>query len=951
MTLDEKIGQLFMIEIHCDRGPGEDNENLKIIRRYAPGGVLIFSGTPEEEVNLLERLQSASKIPLLVGLDGEHGVGWRLKGPMTFPQMQTLGAIDDDSLIMECGAAIARHCRAVGVNINFAPDADVNSNPLNPIIGVRSFGEIPENVGRKAIAYMDGCISEGVVPVAKHFPGHGDTYSDSHLDLPIVKRSREMLQTTEFIPFEMLIEAGTLGIMTGHISFPALDSSGISSSLSPLVVKGLLTDYMGFNGLKFTDALNMKGATKKSKKGETELQALLAGNDVLLYPENIGAAFKAIKKAVEDGRISESEIDRHVEKIMQLKRVLYGDDLTLYEPPSKNPDTLYRELHTLGDSLLREKLYAKALTLIRNEEDLLPLRRPDTLRIATLYYNSPIIEEIQDIFAHYAEVTPISSQGMTLSEIEESLKDYGHIIIYNATAGNNKDNNYGFSIELLQLIDRISAEKRVILYHPATPYGVANYMNTNLDAVLIGYEKTPEARRAFAQAIFGGIDIEGVLPVSVSPKYPAGYSIKRSRTRLGYGRPEYVNLSSERLKSIDSICMEVIKQKAAPGCEVLIAKDGVIVYDKAFGTHTYDSKIKNSPGDYYDVASVTKVTATLSAVMQMYDERRFSLSSRISALCKGFDFTENKDDITFAHILCHNSGFPAGIPFLAKAIDTTSIKRNPRTGKLENITANTKYRFRPNTVSNTPRKGYIKCCDNLYVHPSYIDTCYKWIGECSVSEPKKYWYSDLNFIILGKFVESCVDTTLDVYCRDNIFIPIGALRTGFATTLSMNSSEVVPSNIDKIYKRGLIQGVVHDPTAALFGGVSGHAGLFSTAEDLAKIMDMYMQHGEYGGEHIIDSTTVTLFSSATLFENNRRGIGFDKPEPNPEKKSPTCREASLSSFGQAGFTGTMVWCDPEYSLIYIFLSNRTYPDENNQKLTRMNARTAVQQVAYQAIIQ
>lgn len=955
MTLEEKIGQLFMIDVYSNKSEADYSKYCQLVSRYNLGGVIFFQGTAHKQIELIKRLQASARIPLLVGLDAEHGAGWRLKGSMTYPQMQTLGAISDDSVTYRIAATIARHCKLSGVNINFAPDADVNNNPQNPVINTRSFGENPERVAKHAIEYISGTISEGVIPVAKHFPGHGDTESDSHHTLPLVDKSINALDSIELYPFKRVINAGCPAIMTGHLNVPAMDSLTTSASLSHKIVTEWLNDSLMFSGYKFTDALNMKGARGDLPIGETDVQALIAGNDILLFPENVEKGIEAIKTAVAEGRITEAQIDYHLKKVFELKRIFYGEDGFIADSLISDSVALHRAMHTATDSMLRDLAYKKAITLIRNENNLIPLKSIDTLKIAVLYMNTPVVKEFQEYVEKYANATPIVSHGHTTTSLAGRLKPYNCIIVYNGAANNRSSSNYGYSVLLAQLIDRIEKEKSIIVYHPATPYGIDKYTHHDCNAIIIGYEKCAEANRAGAQAIFGGIDITGKLPVTINEIYREGDGIETSKIRLGYAVPEELNINSERLQAIDSIADFAIKQKATPGCQVLIAKDGYIIYNKCFGSHTYKGTTPNRSTDLYDLASVTKVTATLPAIMHLYSEGRISLEDSIYEYCP--DMVDSlKAGITLFNLLAHESRLPSGIPFIAKAIDMKSVNNKLFSSRYSsifnkrvkaNLYINPRYRFNPNTLAKGKREGYVQRSGNLYMHPSFMDSCRIWIHDVELNKRNGYLYSDLNFIILGRIAESITNSSLYNYAQSNIYNKLGANHTTYYPTQIVQKNSIIPSSIDNIYGRGEIHGTVHDPSAAILGGECGHAGLFSTAEDLAKIMQMYLQLGYYGGEQIIDSAIVAQFTMRNGL--NRRGLGFDKPAEEPGQPSPATEEASPESYGHLGFTGTMVWNDPIHNLTYIFLSNKSYPDEYNSRLVDENIRTNIQHIIYQAI--
>lgn len=956
MSLEEKIGQLFMIAAYSNRNEAYEDNIENLIRKYQIGGLIFFQGEPTRQVNLTNRYQKASKYPLLIGMDAEHGIGWRLKTGMEFPKMLIDGAISNDSLIYRLGATIARQCRELGVHVNFAPVVDINSNPQNPIIGMRSFGEDREEVTRKAIQYINGTLSCGVLPVAKHFPGHGDTDVDSHKALPAIVHPFLRLDSIELYPYRQMIKTQLPAIMVAHLNVPALDTTGLPASLSPRIVNSFLKQELRFDGLCFTDAMNMKGATQGLKPGEAEVKALLAGNDILLFPESLEKAVTAIREAIRDSLLPESLLEEKCRKILTAKQKYVFPHL---QPVST--EGLWSRLNTPQDFAVKQELYKEAITLIKNNDSLLPLKRLDTLRIASINFGGKTLNNFQTQLSRYTSVEhfmcPSNLTNDDINQWKAKLNKYNCIIFYNTQATNNPSKNFGYSNDLARLISGMSG-KRIILCHPGTPYGLKNYVPIPMDAVLLNYEKNLYAEQYAAQAIFGGISIRGKLPVSINPRYPSGYSIQTLKNRLGYQSPEMCGISSVQMAKIDSLCQIAIRTKATPGCQVLVAKDGYVFYNKAFGYNTYKKETPNHTSNIYDLASVTKITATLPAVMKLYDEQKIALDSPLSDYYTALKNT-NKKDLTVSEILYHNAGLKTFIPFFIDAVDKKSLPgpffstvkspRNPVKLK-DKLYVNLNYQFRDSTISNTPKNGYQYLEPGLYIYPAFQDTIINTILNSDLLPTKNYAYSDLGFILLKFAVEEITQKGLDEYCKNTFYKKLGMNNTDFRGTERLNSKYIIPSNVDKLYRKTEIKGCVHDPAAALLGGVAGHAGLFSTADDLAKLSEMYLSKGVYGGEVYFSSATVDTFTQKnTVFPNNRRALGFDKPETDSTKLGPTCRLAPACSYGHTGFTGIFTWCDPENKLIYIFLSNRTYPDEFNTKLSEENIRTKIQEVIYQSL--
>lgn len=956
MTLDEKIGQLFMIAVYSNKDKEYQEKIESIIRKYHIGGLIFFQGDPVKQTGLVNACQKISKYPLLIGIDAEHGLGWRLETAMEFPKMLINGAVTDDSLIYRLGQAIAHHCRETGVHINFAPVADINNNPANPVIGMRSFGENPENVYRKTAMYIAGSLSAHVLPVAKHFPGHGDTDTDSHLSLPVIPYPLARLDSIELYPFKKLIRDSLPAIMVAHLNVKALDTAQLPATLSPRIVRYWLHDQFGFNGLCFTDAMNMKGASQGLEKGEAEVKALLAGNDILLFPENIDRAVSQIKKAVKDSLISEEEIETRCRKILHAKQQ--------YVLPCSLPlktDQLWSRINRPEDFALKQELYKNAITLIKNDADILPLKRLDTLKIASLNFGAGEINTFQTTLDKYARVkhfvSPKNLSEEALRKLAQKLAPYNCIILYNNSASDRISRQFGYSPDLSKLITLLKG-KKIILCHPAIPYGLKSYVHLPIDAILVSYEDHLYPRQYAAQAIFGGIPVSGRLPVSITPDYPAGTGISTIKSRLGYELPEMCGISGQSLAAIDSICEAAIRIKSTPGCQVLIAKDNYIIYNKAFGYNTYEKQKANHTSNIYDIASVTKIAATLPVIMQLCDQGKIAIDT---PACRYYPalLGSDKENITLKEILAHNAGLKSFFPAFSEPIDTEKLpgplfSKKPtkyHTQKLkDHLFVNPGYRFRDSTLSRTSLPGYQPFTPGLYIFTGYRDSIMSKMIRTELNPKKEYTYSDLGFIFLQKIAETQTGTSLDVLAKTCFFDKLGACHTDFLAEERLTKEYIVPSCIDKLYRKKELKGYVHDPTAAVLGGIAGHAGLFSTAEDLAKIMALYLNKGNYGGEQLLTPATLELFTQKTdCFPENRRGLGFDKPETDEKKIGPTCKEAPASSYGHTGFTGTMAWADPENQLVYIFLSNRTYPSEFNTKLSDENIRTNIQSVIYRAL--
>lgn len=939
LSPDERLGQLFMVIAN----PKSDAANMKRLIRYVEemkiGGILFHKGDPVTQADVTNRLQKLSKVPMLVALDGEWGLSMRLSNTTRFPKNMMLGAIENDTLLYEYGKEVARQCKEMGIHINFAPDIDVNSNTANPVIGLRSFGETPEIVTEKGLAYAAGLESEGIISVAKHFPGHGDTSEDSHYTLPTVHQSRARLDSVELYPFKKYIESGFAGVMTGHLKIPSLDKSNEPTSLSSRIVTDLLQKEFGFSGLCFTDALAMKGASEK-KEDNPSLKALLAGNDILLAPAAPLSDFEAIKQMVADGKFDKKIIADRCKKVLQYK---YIAGLSEYKPVQLQG--LSQRLNSPHAEWLAQKLNAEAVTLLKNDSSFLPLKNLDKNKIALLSVGETTSCDFQEMASRYASVArfqlPRNATARQVDTLYAALEKYDVIICGIHTV------RIPESLQLRKLV----ARKKVVYAFFTLPYFCKEYKASlrNARGVVMAYENTPMAQQYAAQLIFGGIPAKGKLSVSIPSLYYAGTGEFTQKTRLGYFQPEEVGVNAAGLSEIDKIVKEGLDEKAYPGCQVLVAKDGMIIYQKAFGYYDYSANEKVSLASVYDLASSSKAAGTLPALMKAYDMKKFTLNSKIADFIPELKASD-KEDLRIKELLYHQSGVTPTINFYVDAVDKDSYKGSLYSLKHDaghpvQFDARTyvrdKFSFLPGIVSFVPKKGYsLEVAKNFYVHTSFTDTIIREIKDSKLRNRGKYKYSCVNFIMLKMMVENQTKQPMDQFLYKNFYFPLGAVSTRYTPLQYMDTSLIVPTEEDKFLRKQVLRGHVHDESAAFQGGVSGNAGLFSNANDLAKLLQMYLDAGSYGGERYLTPSTTRLFTqskSATC----RRGLGFDKPSG--DGLIPLC------TYGHTGFTGTCFWVDPAHNLIYIFLSNRTYPNRSNTKLMTLEIRPRIQEAIYKAI--
>jgi beta-glucosidase-like glycosyl hydrolase/CubicO group peptidase (beta-lactamase class C family) len=910
MTLDEKIGQLFMIT--TDPGSSHNDKILKYIREQKIGGLLFSKGTLEDQARSVNLYQQSSRVPLLISFDGEWGLSMRLENTPQFPKNMMLGAITNNHLIQLYGAEMGRECRELGVHVNFAPVLDVNSNPDNPVIGNRSFGENQRLVTEKSIAYSRGLESCGVMAVGKHFPGHGDTSEDSHKTLPAVNSSKKHIEDIELFPFKEFIEEGFSGIMTGHLSVPALDNtSRLPTSLSPKIVDRLLKKELKFKGLAFTDALVMKGATVNAKKSIC-VQALIAGNDILLNPEHPALEIAEVKRAVELGVINLSTIEERCLKVLAYKYITGLNNLKPIEINGLN-----ERINSDYSKWLIQKLNDEAVTLLKNKERQIPVKNPGKKKIAVLSIGADNNAAFQNRLALYGTFdffSVASTDAKTgFSCVFEQLKTYDEVIcaIYSAKQSDFSE------------LQNLAKQKNTNLCFFTLPYSLAQFKQSIAAAksVIVAYEDTPGAQQAAAELIMGGIPAKGKLPVNIPNLFDSGDGLKTEKVRLSYKEAIEAKMSPETLRKIESIVKEGIDNQAFPGCQVLVAKDGIVVYNQSFGSFDYIGTRPVRNTDVYDLASVTKTLATLLAVMKLYDTKKITLSDKISRFVRELKHSD-KENLTIQSALFHETRLPAFIPFYQSLAGTM--------------------------VSSRPTAGIEKqVADQFYIKTDFQKDVMNEIVKVKLKQKNGYLYSDLNFMLLKEIVENISGQTLDNFLDHWLYAGLGANFTGFLPLRKIPKENIAPTEYDETWRKQLLVGYPHDEAAAVMGGVSGNAGLFSNANDLAKALQMLLYEGEYGDEKYLSKETVKLFTK-TKSAHSHRGLGFDKP--NTENPGKTISlSASASTYGHTGFTGTCFWVDPDKNLIYILLSNRVYPSRTHNQLFQLNIRTRIQDVIYDAI--
>lgn len=942
LSPDERIAQLIMVAAVSDVkraviDPKTSSPAFveKLIRENKIGGIVFFQGGPVPQARLTNHYQSISKVPLLVAMDAEFGLAMRIDSTVRYPYQMTLGAIQgSNELIYEMGAQLARQARRLGMHVNFAPVADVNNNPNNPVISFRSFGENKYKVADKAVAYMKGMQDNGLLTSAKHFPGHGDTGTDSHFDLPLIAHDMNRIDSLELYPFRALIDNGLSGVMIAHLSIPALDKTpNLPSTLSKPIVTSLLKDKLGFEGLIYSDAMNMKGVTKYFPNGKADAMGLEAGMDVLEFTEDVSKTIAEIKKSIAEGRISQAEIDHRCRKVLEAKA---WAGLNHYQPVDlKN---LYEDLNPKSAELVNRLLTEKALTVLKNDNNLLPLRELDTLKIASVSLGADSITTFQKTLGLYTTVVhftiPSKPTETQLAELRAKLGAYNLLLVGVHLSSISPKVNYGLTDQMNALLQELIATNKAVVSIFGNPYALNKMQKPEAaKALLMAYQLTPYTQDLSAQLIFGAIPAKGKLPVTVNALFPYNAGIETPTIgRMKYTIPEEVGLDSKLISfKIDSIANLAITQKATPGCVVQLAKDGKVFFRKAYGKPTYESKQVVKLTDLYDLASVTKLTASTLALLSLYDQKKFDLDATMKDYLPDFA-NSNKADLPWRRVLTHSARLKAFIVLWKEA-------QNPDGTWKKKTFSTTKSKKYPTSVVG----------DSLFIYKNYSKTIFKSIKDSPLNEKEGYVYSDLSFILYPQIVQRLAGEDFESYLKNHYYHKLGANTLTFNPKRFFKPEDIIPTERDTFFRMTQLHGQVHDEAAAMLGGLSGHAGLFGDANDVMKVWQMYLQEGYYGGQQLLSKDALFEFTRYQYPEmGSRRGIGFDKPSFKYTGNAP--KYASPSSFGHTGYTGIMTWADPAWGLNYVFLSNRVYPTRNNNKISELSIRTAIMDVVYEALM-
>jgi len=930
LSRPQRIAQLMIIRAHSNLGQDHINDVTKLIKDFNVGGLCFFQGGPVRQASLTNYYQSIAKTPLMICIDGEWGLGMRLDSVINYPRQLMMGAVTDEALIYQFGKAVGEQCKRIGVQVNYAPDIDINNNANNPVINDRSFGEDREKVAQYGIAYMKGMQDLGVMACAKHFPGHGDVTVDSHLDLPVINKTREQLDSLELYPFRALIKAGVGSMMIAHLYIPSIDSTANqATSLSKKNVTGLLRDELGYRGITFTDALEMQGVKKFYPAGEASVQSLIAGNDMLCLPGDVPGSIDKVLAAIREKRLRWKDINARVKKVLLAK---YNLGLARWQPVSTDQVAadLNEQTKRITTLLARE-----SLTLLhRDHAPVLPMARGKKIAYVAIGINKDNAFELGLKNDYQADGFFFDYKGSAEDARQLAARiaeqHYGAVVIALHNYSRRPANNFGWTATATDLVKQLQSGGPTISFVFGNPYAIRNICTA--PNIVACYEDDDITQGAAADLLSGKITARGTLPVTVCEGLSFGTGDIAYHPWFPEVAPESVGMSGLALSKIDSIANTDIEKGAMPGCVVFAARNGKVVYNKAFGYTDFDKKQPITNDMIYDLASVTKVSATTVSVMKLYEEGKIDLNKTLGDYLPWTRGTD-KAPLRLTDVLLHQAGLVPFIPFYREVIDTaTGIPK-------------------PGFFVSVPDAGHqLRTAEGMYLRNDWQDTLNKRILQSKLSAPGKYVYSDNDFIFLGRIVEAVSGMPLNDYARINFYEPLRMSSTGFRPRERMPLDRIVPTEDEKFFRRQFLHGDVHDEGSAMFGEVAGHAGLFSDAYDLAQLYQMLLNGGEMNGHRYLKTETVNKFTAYNS-DISRRGLGFDKPEKdNATRKEPyPSASASPLTFGHTGFTGTCVWVDPKYGIVYIFLSNRVTPTRNNNKISQLNVRPNIQEAIYHAI--
>lgn len=926
LSLPDKIGQIMMVAVD---GKAEWNDIEKLtnsIRREKIGGVIFSGGGPVMQAKAINYLQQEVEVPLLVGMHAEQGPGNVLDSLIKFPSPLMLGAVRDDSLIYFLGEEVGKQLTALGVHLNFGPTTDLSTLFKDSDLIHNSYGEDKDRVTQKLIAYQSGLKQSNIFSIAKHYPDNGLRMEGHNKGVPIL---RTATNPARLYPLQIMIDYGLTGVVTTPEHEPFfIDKKDIpddkpqtsSNALATLYTGEYLKRQVNLKGLVFSIMPDVDQLGKDLDEGDAELIAVQAGIDVLLFPENINAAIRKLRRAIRRDDKLEQQLDVSVKKILALKY-----DAGLSTKHIIDTQNLPARLNSINAEALQSILLEKSVVVVKNTEATLPIKDLDR-SFASLTLGDSLNNPFNAYLANYVGIAPYTFPVDTAGLLA-TLSKYNVVVAAVYPAAHVHENQY---TALLQQLAKKTSLITVLFDSPTNLSAIEK-----LPTLVLAHTADEAMQKIVPQLLFGGKRADGIMPLSVGQSIKQGQGVEtRLLKRITYSTPELAGVNARMLEKIDAIVTDGINQQAMPGCQVIVARKGKIIYEKSFGWQTYTKTTPITNESIYDLASLTKVTATLQVSMFLYEKGLIDIYKKASLYLPELQNT-NKKDLVVKDVLTHQAGLIPFIPFWTQTVKDSVLL--------------------PQYYSRAKSENYpLQVAPTLFGLKSLPDSLWSWsikskLREKAARTPYNYTYSDIGLYIMHHINEKLINQPQQDFLNQNLFEPLGATTTGYLPLERFAATRIVPSEYDKIFRRQMLVGTVHDEGAAMLGGVAGHAGIFSNARDLLKVGQMLLQQGYYGGQSYYKPETVNYFTTKQ-FDTSRRGLGWDKPVQS-EWNSPASILSSPKTFGHTGFTGTCMWIDPEFELVYIFLSNRVYPSRNNNKLSSLNIRSRIQDVIYRAVFE
>lgn len=927
--LPEKIGQLLMVSVNSYADEAEIKRIESLIKNYGIGGIVFVKGGPVTQVNLTNHFQKQSLLPMLIGMNAEEGVGAVLDSTVQFASPLMLGSIRNDSALYFVGEEIGRQLNQLGAHINFAPTANLSMTLQNENLLNTSYGEDRELVAGRVVRYQQGLQKMNVLSVAKYYPDHGMRVQGFQKGIPVITSEDD---PNRLLPLQKLFENGCAGVVTAYeqdLIFPQQKKlftprkTMISTAIPTLYSGDYLKRQLNFQGLVFSVIPDIQELNKKFRAGDAEVFAFKAGNDVLLFPENIPATVRKMRRSIKKNSALQKQLNESVKKVLAVKY-----DATLYKNRIIATENLITRLNTPAALALQLSLFEKSITVVKDDEHLLPVRLLENITFASVSIGAKSENEFTSILSKYAPFTHVQLQ--TVQDTGKIVQSLQHSDIIVAAVYPNATELESVYPQLLQ---KLSEHSKVIVVEFGPPSKIS--LVEQVKTILQAYSDHEVVQKIIPQILFGAAHSSGMLPISINERIAANQGLVTTELgRLGYATAETVELNSRTLEGITKIAEEAIARQTTPGCQIIVARKGKIVYEKSFGAQTYDNLIPINDESIYDLASVTKVAATLQVTMFLYEKGLLDIYKKASCYLPELLHSDKKD-IIIKDILTHQAGLTPFVPFWINTVKDSL--------------------FLPEYYSLVKNEQYPwQVAPNLFAVKSLRDSLWSWSIKSKMRikpprTPYNYVYSDVGLYILHHLNDKLLNQPQEEFLQQNLYEPLGAATMGYLPLERFEPDRIVPTENDKLFRKALLLGTAHDEGAAMLGGVAGHAGLFGNAHDLAKLGQMLLQKGYYGGQQYFKPETVNYFTSKQ-FDTSRRGLGWDKPVQS-EWNSPTSIFASPETFGHTGFTGTCIWVDPKFELVYVFLSNRVYPDRSNTKLSTLNIRSRIQDVIYQSIFE